>query len=979
MKNRFRKKASALVTTLFVVVVLSTIVMAFMASMSLERKISGSMKNKFQAELAAEAGLNELAAKIEAETRSDDFIVVTGNATLADSIFPVNYVGTLGNGSITYTPLFSGGSTVKFTAPVGSIVNQVPDSSQAFQPPPEDIATDQLSLLPHLDDDGTQKINVGWIPIKNSNDEVIAKYSYWAEDLGGYLDADTSGSKPLVRGNGTSASELGLFTLFRPTENKDSNPATGPDAKLIGNRTITLQGGNMSALFTGKTLGFFGIGDGLNAAGNYEPSSNYQRFFATGLKSLEEPEIVPRGFGYSEAGKPKKKMNDLIQKGGDEAVKNISDWILANMPNFNNRGGGFPASQNYAKTIAANIIDYADADNDATVGVDYRGVDSYPFLTQFYQQFTWVNEGSLTANPWIRKDGTWQAKIRYNLHIQLWNPTNQPITNGSYKIDMTPLPEGVQTIGQKYSAWHSGSEIFKFKDLPPGTPQSVFTIPLSSFQMQANEYKAWSSSDIIYWLDTGISQTEPAPNFGANSAARPIISEAGGSGSAGQTFYGIGYRIYWNDKLVDQPGSITHSSTGNQGIEAQSGRLDRHPANGGNGPTWRGAQPSLRHGNTTAPNGMTPTETAHYLLGDPRGSFYIKDFMQAHDYDENASWWGRHMIPAASTSNAKLHFYAESRLRAWPDGAHETTPAYGVANAAPGTAAASVRTKTSLTPNQIPASDRPDLISSRAPAKISNSGNLTSLMELGNIYDPLCWKPSFNDLNPKTFESVEKAWREVGKKENSMVADFNYTTPSTLRIGRSEFYPLDKPGLRASQILDLFTLNSTSPKLGKININTASRDVLRTLGAGITISSDPDIMPNSLKPSSDGLFGPFLEKQADKLAEAIIQSRPFLSTSQLPNIQLDGEPFFGNPGMWTTSKPTSWNDSAAEEYFRKIYGLVTVRNRNFRVFVTGVALNPTTGQVLSRSQKVYTILIEPTRDENQSITSQQIKITYKND
>lgn len=979
MNKKNKQKGVALVVTLIVLTALAVVAVSMMTVTSMDRTAVASSANIYRADLAAEAGLNEFMAKIEAETRSDDFIVVTGNATLAGSTFPVNYIGTLADGSITYTPLFSGGSTVEITAPEGSVVDQVPDSNQAFQPAPEDVATDQLALLPHLDDGGARKVNVGWIPIKNSNDEVIAKYSYWAEDLGGYLDAETSGSKPLVRGNGTSASELGLFTLFRPTENKDSNPATGPDAKLIGNRTITLQGGNMSALFTGKTLGFFGLGDGLNAAANYEPTSDYQRFFATGLKSLEEPEIVPRGFGYSEAGKPKKNLNDLIQIGGNEAVKNISDWILLNMPDFNDRGGGFPVSQNYAKTIAANIIDYADADNDATIGSDYRGVDSYPFLTQFYQQFTWVNEAALAANPWIQRNGTWQAKIRYNLHIQLWNPTNQPITSGSYKIDMTPLPEGVQTIGQKYSAWHSGSEILEFKDLPLGTPQSVFTIPLNSFQMQANEYKAWSSSDIIYWLDTGISQTEPAPNFGGSSVARPIISEAGGSGSAGHTFYGIGYRIYWNDKLVDQPGSITHSSTDKQGIEAQSGRLDRHPADGGKGPTWRGAQPSLRHGNTKAPQDMTPTPTAHYLLGDPRGSFYIKDFMQAHDYGENASWWGRHMIPAASTSNARLHFYAEARLKAWPDGAHETTPAFGVANAAPGTAAASVRTKNSLTPNQIPASDRPDLISSRAPAKISNSGNLTSLMELGNIYDPLCWKPSFNDLNPKTFEAVEKAWREVGKKENSMVADFNYTTPSTLRIGRSEFYPLDKPGLRASQILDLFTLNSTSSTLGKININTASRDVLRTLGTGITISSDPDIMPNSLKPSSGGLFGPFLEKQADKLADAIIQSRPFLSTSQLSNIQLDDEPFFGNPEMWTTSKPTTWNDSAAEEYFRKFYGLVTVRNRNFRVFVTGVALNPTTGQVLSRSQKVYTIFIEPTRDENQNITSQQIKITYKND
>ena len=93
MKNRFHKKASALVTTLFVVVVLSTIVMAFMTSMSLERKISGSMKNKFQAELAAEAGLNAAMSQISlAMSTNQSFL--TGIYTNVTSGFgPVTTIG----------------------------------------------------------------------------------------------------------------------------------------------------------------------------------------------------------------------------------------------------------------------------------------------------------------------------------------------------------------------------------------------------------------------------------------------------------------------------------------------------------------------------------------------------------------------------------------------------------------------------------------------------------------------------------------------------------------------------------------------------------------------------------------------------------------------------------------------------------------------------------------------------------------------
>ena len=62
--TKYRNKASALLTTLFVLVVLSTIVLAFMESTSLERKISRSIKDTYQAELAAEAGLADAAAKI---------------------------------------------------------------------------------------------------------------------------------------------------------------------------------------------------------------------------------------------------------------------------------------------------------------------------------------------------------------------------------------------------------------------------------------------------------------------------------------------------------------------------------------------------------------------------------------------------------------------------------------------------------------------------------------------------------------------------------------------------------------------------------------------------------------------------------------------------------------------------------------------------------------------------------------------------
>ena len=51
-------KAASLITTLLVIVVLSTIVVAFLQSMSIDRLTANSSRSMLQAELAARAGLN---------------------------------------------------------------------------------------------------------------------------------------------------------------------------------------------------------------------------------------------------------------------------------------------------------------------------------------------------------------------------------------------------------------------------------------------------------------------------------------------------------------------------------------------------------------------------------------------------------------------------------------------------------------------------------------------------------------------------------------------------------------------------------------------------------------------------------------------------------------------------------------------------------------------------------------------------------
>src|SRR5437762_8250293 len=138
----------------------------------------------------------------------------------------------------------------------------------------------------------------------------------------------------------------------------------------------------------------------------------------------------------------------------------------------------------------------------------------------------------------------------------------------------------------------------------------------------------------------------------------------------------------------------------------------------------------------------------------------------------------------------------------------------------------------------------------------------------------------------------------------------------TLAIGRPEFSMFDQPsatcptcgnGTRAWQLLDVFSAKTANTNFtntaGLVNINTASRDVLRSLAAGILQNRDPAIQPTSLQgnlyPPTGNAAQPANVQQADKFADAVINSRPLLSTAALSAIRdSQGRPFFGNPNQY---------------------------------------------------------------------------------
>src|SRR6266513_515853 len=407
--------------------------------------------------------------------------------------------------------------------------------------------------------------------------------------------------------------------------------------------------------------------------------------------------------------------------------------------------------------------------------------------------------------------------------------------------------------------------------------------------------------------------------------------------------------LYWNP-----PGTNTHptlADSANGGLQRNADPVGMHQNY--YDPSVPGARPDPTK-NVWRGNPIPPNDNTSGQFGDPRASWYISDPWPTADYVTGSYWAGPNpnLIPLN-----------------WPDSGH---PFSDTGLQPTGKGQYPVDIMGGPTPTPAPASKSISLLST------SNSGNLGSVTELGNVWDPA--QLTYAVVNPGG------ALPDI---PNTATRSPRGAGGHTLAIGRPEFSMFDQNGMRAWQLLDLFSGKVSSTNFtstaGLVNLNTASRDVLRSLAVGILQNRDSAIQPLSLQgnlyPPTGNAAQPANIEQADMFADAVINSRPLLSTSTLSAMRdSQGRPFFGNPNQYensTQTPPTEWNDPGREELFAKIYNLATTRSRNFRVFVTGQSLDKN-GNVLSTVTKVYQVFVKPNRDPTTgAIQSQQVQIKYE--
>lgn len=1005
------KRAAGFTLPSILVVVSALLILAvgLLLVVSIERNTARSFVDRQRATLAARAGLEEVKGILERETSNDDFLVIQSKlpAPLATGYDPAPHLfiargkAATNNPSFRYVPLFSrptGAVAVAETNGLSApdlVQNGVPDKISTA---PAGYA--KFTTLPYQDD-----VQAAWVPVTNSKNQMIGRYAYWVEDLQSRVDARTAGNTKdadshkrygwkvgdtakLKAGDMTAQFPAPGLNAEKPKPGDDGrdaeppldqvalhllDPASGPKDSSTLDKTII--DGRKALLSPNSVLAVAGIAPPLTRDKGHlidVKARQVEEALTAEVWPYDEQPLVPFAYGIdsSVVGKPKLNLNAFLSKAPAAAVDEMAAWIQSGLPKFDARKGGFP--DNYLKTLAANAIDYADADSDGTVSSGatagtnaYRGLDAYPLMSEVILHIKYKG----VAISKGRRVFMWEM-IAF---VELWNHTNFEVSGKarvSYENGMIKPAIGAGTAGDRFD-----SPTLMDSSQVTSTPalQKIggryFSAPFG-VTLKPNQYKFYKAVSVEYKMDVG-------PSSGTIQSKFFVDEDLGSSGIS----------MMWNDREVDRSDKLVRGNSS--------------PTNPQNEYTTSSPEQSGKAnipGHSYGPyNNKKPFPDYRNNMGDSRQALYLRGAaypVADNSYPGNVSPNRRNVRNVSIYKNAKGqdNVYGRVMPSEWPDGGHDVPVS-------------------ALTPPDFYPPDNdydptdltkfPDYISPNegdSPTFISNRGRFYSAVELGRLFDPLMYLPTYDTSGDSgtiltgKMPSGRVSWPSV---EVNNTTDIYYGGGNTLRIGRPEHpnfdqpakhAPVDMPGNHAARLLDLFHAGKSRSEdkserdgpvvriEGQVNVNTASEDALRAMAGGL-LAMDPRLVKRTSETHSTTTFAPPVSplevssptqtKQADQVAQAIIRSRPFTSVSEVASIlSTNGKVLLGNRDLLPDANKIQWSDAAAEELFGRIHESSTPRSRNFRVWVVGQSIAPTqltntSPEVLSESRRVFTLFADP--------------------
>jgi len=712
------------------------------------------------------------------------------------------------------------------------------------------------------------------------------RFAYFTEDPSGLIDAERMGGST-NRNTGTnpneiSLSQIGLTTNMTSFRKLFINPGLIQETILSN----SLNQGAVTNPWRYLSSSFYSMNGSLSTSTGEK--QGYQR--------------IPAGLGYLQADRTndsqlKYNLNSFFINGNavSSAQAAIRDAITNNLPTFaSNRAGGLNFT-NYINTLAANIVDYADNNSDPTCVINAGGAgisvgyDNYPLPVVFSDEILW---NQILVNGHLSN-----STITVTTYLQFWNLSSITSPATSYGFVNNFQDVYLTTSGG------IGPRIFTNSlsntiSVPSLGPNQIVVLTVTN-TTTAGTNASYPGGLIGLTLSNNVpTTTYLALNTNNSSSYRNCTN------------------LY---RLINSYG---YEVSAHYGTYTRIGKVNL--VNG-----------TFEHQATVLPMSITKTNFAP--VGDPRMCRLISNPpAQPLEYrsssSRNLKWNGYPNFYDHGPLNSTALAW-NGHPQNWPDGWNT--------NVAPATGT-SQTSDTSHPPVTIGALSN---LPGPAPAILSTNGKYKNIFELGNIFDPMQWRPASGFITNADYVkySINTNW----------VADRLYGGGNSLRIGRPEHPRFawtnisgnDQPNMQASAValLDIFCADTNTVTAiqgrfddgNQININTAPPNVLRALAAGVILTNDATMGNYSIPSAAVEAFVKGVTNFRTKY--------PFYSASQLafigtnanwPNTSTwpDGAVFSANV-VKGTAPSLPWNDAAAEEWFSKIYALSKVQSRNYRIYV----------------------------------------------
>lgn len=968
-----RLSGFALPTVLVMSAGLLILLAALMIVVNLERRTARVSSETFRAELAVESGLQEAMAILTVVGSTDTFVIAEKAMGVAFDDDGDGEVSPLEDGNLDLDagergrPYLYGiqgqvdGTTTRY---------RLTPLFTAAQDPGDVTPTDGKVLLPEqpgLSAESERGLEAttavrgvrakqppvtNWRLVRNSDGDAVAQYSFWVEDMQGYIEPtlapgsergransqwpDTTdwgavfqaraqayqenlGEVPLwpapglnpgyAVSNSTSAAASRMLNQLSLYSLKVDGELAAGDSLFIGSRDDTdfddrIRQVADRAPTPASLLMLYGAqGGGARVAeGNDrgrlidEEARLLEENITRGNQAWREQALIPFAPDLSAEvmGSERLNLNALLAQPRPEAVNSMSTLIGSALPQFAaGRQGGF--TEDYLATLAANALDYADEDSAPSVqdGV-YRGIESAPLVSEFLRTTTYA---------WQETEDLPNNGFTSAVQGETANPFIR--RNGRLLLAMT-----VRVYAELWNQTnHVAEGRYRFsyennRSLAEGfLPETSFTdeFLLGNNLSETGGLSTGRSASFhaMEKLDDGLwyfpaKQIRLEPNgyllefVGSVRYLFDVGPDSYFAASQMEILDGVDQSSF-RLRWEDPEGEFVLADWARGGVEVSE--LSNIDVRSRESRTFSHVcANSYRELFGDFANGM----------GDLRMNYYANIPLTDSRYPGNYSPGRRNIRFETIYSRNEDLLYGRTLPSEWPDGGHDSTADWRNF---------SHSTNVNLLPDAPQFRTRAAVEPRKAPVFISNLGRFVSESEFGRVFDPMMWERTSGN----TSEWVSSVAN--GAKESDKVGGGN-----TLRIGRPEherFYQVSRTAGRgvtsqsAFRLLDLFhcglPMSNNEGELrgpmrqveGHVNINTAPRDVLRALAAGPLVN-DPEISSESsshdkrdrLAPRTTAreASAPSEEVEADLVADAIIAGRPYLTPSEVATVTsyLDG-------------------------------------------------------------------------------------------